>query len=746
MSEELLINVSPMESRVAILNDGVLSELYIERHNKMGLVGNIYVGTVVRVLPGMQAAFVDIGQSRTAFLHVNDMQKINKEVEEPNPSSQKSLNHIQPISHKSTPTENNQLTENSFFEVNEEKQAGHFSDKRLKQNYHSYQSNAIHSAIMANDRKIAQFPPFPTVALPLTKSTELIKQSVKTNKLVLAQTPKSQLDVKAPHIHQSLLTDSTTRIENTDGENKTNKSIQNASKSPNQTSILLETNSLKLDKDESNIEVNLSKDETIQPYISEVRETELAAPSFRVLSTVTETLRKDTLNPQNNDTTHPQLDSLVEEHDGNSHKDNSYAKSNSSSKRQTQINPEELIQNRLREGQQILVQVTKDQLGTKGARLTTNISLPSRYLVYIPSADNIGVSQRIDNNEERQRLRNEISALMQTADLRGGVIARTAAENISSQKLEEDIYYLLQLWRTIQARQKKVYAHQSSLMVYQELSLPLRSIRDLVHEGTERVLVDEANTYEYLKQFAQEFVPMIYPRIVPYHSQQPMFDVFRVEEDLRDALKRRVDLKSGGYLIIDQTEAMTTIDVNTGSYVGGRSLEDTVYKTNLEATHSIARQLRLRNLGGIIILDFIDMQEQEHRDDVLISLQTQLAEDYARTNITQVSELGLVEMTRKRTRESLEQQLCEPCPTCQGKGFIKTAETVCFEIFREIMRCARTYNAPKQFTVVAHASVIDLLLTSEADTVADLEYLLGRVITFEVESLYTQEQYDIVLD
>ena len=215
---------------------------------------------------------------------------------------------------------------------------------------------------------------------------------------------------------------------------------------------------------------------------------------------------------------------------------------------------------------------------------------------------------------------------------------------------------------------------------------------------------------------------------------------------MRDALKRRVDLKSGGYLIIDQTEAMTTIDVNTGSFVGGRSLEDTVYKTNLEATHAIARQLRLRNLGGIIILDFIDMLEQQHKDDILESLQAQLAQDYAKTKITQVSELGLVEMTRKRTRESLGQQLCEPCSTCQGRGFVKTAETVCFEIFREIMRCARTYNSPKKFTVVAHAAVIDLLLTTESDTVADLEYLLGRVITFEVENLYTKEQYDIVLD
>ncbi|AAZ18350.1 RNAse G [Psychrobacter arcticus 273-4] len=528
MSEELLINISPMESRVAVLDNGILGEIYIERHHKLGLVGNIYLGTVVRVLPGMQAAFVDIGQSRTAFLHVNDMQR------EPR---------------------------------------------------------------------------------PVAKSS---------------------------------------KIEKTD--------------------------------DERTIIEATADDLAVTPPVVSTQSTEAVLIS------------------------------------------------------------KTLIQHRLHESQRILVQVTKDQLGSKGARLTTNISLPSRYLVYLPSSDHIGISQRIDGEDERTRLKTELNSLMQTVNLKGGLIARTAAERVPVDKLEEDIYYLLQLWRTICARHQEMKQHQSSELIYQELSLPLRSIRDLVHADTEKVIIDNAQIYEQVRYFAKEFVPFVYDRIVHYTAEQSLFDVHRVEDDLRDALKRRVDLKSGGYLIIDQTEAMTTIDVNTGSFVGGRSLEDTVYKTNLEATHAIARQLRLRNLGGIIILDFIDMLEQQHKDDILESLQSQLVQDYAKTKITQVSELGLVEMTRKRTRESLGQQLCEPCSTCQGRGFVKTAETVCFEIFREIMRCARTYNSPKKFTVVAHAAVIDLLLTSESDTVADLEYLLGRVITFDVENLYTQEQYDIVLD
>ena len=365
--------------------------------------------------------------------------------------------------------------------------------------------------------------------------------------------------------------------------------------------------------------------------------------------------------------------------------------------------------------------------------------------MYLPYGEHIGISQRIDG-DERERLKTQLGELMHQVNLQGGLIARTAAENIPQSKLEEDIYYLLQLWRMVQARREQTPTHRRFELIYQDLSLPLRAIRDLIGEQTERVTVDNARVFDAIRHFAKEFVPLIYPRIQLYEGEQALFDVHRVEEDLKDALNRRVNLKSGGYLIIDQTEAMTTIDVNTGSFVGGRSLEDTVYKTNLEATHAIARQLRLRNLGGIIILDFIDMQEQQHRDDVLASLQEQLKRDYAKTNISEVSALGLIEMTRKRTRESLQQQLCEPCPTCGGKGFVKSAETVCLEIFRELMRCARTYNAPKKFTVVANSGVIDLLETIEADTVAEMEYLLGRPINLESDNRFNQEQYDILLD
>ncbi|ENU39815.1 ribonuclease G [Acinetobacter johnsonii] len=483
MSDELLINVTPMECRVALIENGTVNELFIERTVKRGLVGNIYKGKVVRVLPGMQAAFVDIGLSRTAFLHINDMV-----------------------------WSRNQPTPNVF--------------------------------------------------------------------------------------------------------------------------------------------------ELLQP------------------------------------------------------------------------------------GQTLTVQVMKDMLGTKGARLSTDLSIPSRYLVMMPYGNHTGVSQRIESEAERDRLRSMIERIQAEHKLPGSVIVRTAADGIAEAAIAQDMAYLAKLWEFIQRKQISIVAPS---LIFEELPLPQRIIRDLASEKTAKISVDSREIHGKLQEFVEEFVPNIKERLIHYPGERPIFDLYNVEEDIQRALQTRVALKSGGYLMIDQTEAMTTIDVNTGSYVGGRSLEDTVFKTNMEATQVIARQLRLRNLGGIIIIDFIDMQEQEHRTEVMTQFERMLEQDHAKTKITQVSELGLVEMTRKRTRESLEHLLCESCPTCQGRGYVKTAESVCYEIFREIMRYTRAYQSQTGFTVVAHPSVIDRLLTAEAPAVADLEHFIGRVIKFQVENLYTQEQYDIIL-
>lgn len=483
MSDELLINVTPMECRVALVENGTVNELFVERSVKRGLVGNIYKAKVVRVLPGMQAAFVDIGLSRTAFLHINDM--------------------VWP---------RNQPTPNVY--------------------------------------------------------------------------------------------------------------------------------------------------ELLQP------------------------------------------------------------------------------------GQILTVQVMKDMLGTKGARLSTDLSIPSRYLVLMPFGNYIGVSQRIESETERERLRGIIEKIQTEHQLPGSVIVRTAAEGVDEAAIARDMCYLAKLWEYIQKKQRSIIVPS---LIFEELPLPQRVIRDLVSEKTAKIYVDSREIHTKLQDFIREFVPTAETRLFHYPGERPIFDLYNVEEDVQKALQTRVALKSGGYLMIDQTEAMTTIDVNTGSYVGGRSLEDTVFKTNMEATQVIARQLRLRNLGGIIIIDFIDMQEASHRDDVLMQFEKMLERDHAKTKITQVSELGLVEMTRKRTRESLEHLLCESCPTCQGRGYVKTAETVCYEIFREILRYARAFESQSGFTVIAHPLVIDRLLTGEAAAVADLEHFVDRIIKFQVENLYTQEQYDVIL-
>ncbi|MCD6061526.1 MAG: cafA [Moraxellaceae bacterium] len=489
MSEEILINVTPMECRVALVENGIVQELYVERTARRGMVGNIYKGRVVRVLPGMQAAFIDIGHERTGFIHVNDL---------------------------------------------------------------------------------------------------------------------------------------------------------------------------------------------VWPKVEGARE---RTPAISEL---------------------------------------------------------------LHEGQSVVVQVMKDVMGTKGARLTTDLSIPSRYLVYMPQGEHIGVSQRIEDEAERERLKTLIRALQQESPetSAGGFIVRTVAEGVSEHELRRDMQFLVKLWRWVQDRCKTA---GTPSLIYEELPLHLRTIRDLVSLNVQKVLIDSRETYVKVDEFVREFVPGVRERIDHYPGERPLFELYNIEDDLQKALQRKVLLKSGGYLIIDQTEAMTTVDVNTGSYVGTRTLEDTVFKTNLEATHAIARQLRLRNLGGIIILDFIDMEETEHKQQVLRSLEKMLARDHAKTKITQVSELGLVEMTRKRTRESLEHLLCETCSECDGRGTVKTAETVCFEIFREILREARAYDAAHGYRVVANQKIIDRLLGEESGAVADLETFIRKPIKFSVEALYRQEQYDIVL-
>ncbi len=495
MSEELLINVTPRETRVALVENGMLQELHIERASRRGVVGNVYKGRVQRVMPGMQAAFVEIGLDRAAFLHASDV-----------------------------------------------------------------------------------------VRLPL------------------------------------------------------------------------------------------------EPADSAVGEAAAAAPA-----------------------------------------------------------PTPPIASLLHEGQEIVVQVVKDPIGSKGARLTTQISIPSRYLVLLPYSRVIGVSARIEDEVERARLKAIVAEL---ADGSGtGYIVRTNAEGQGAESLSEDVAYLRRAWQLIRDAGTDGKVGKT---IYDDLSLPLRALRDMMSREVDKVRVDSRETFERMVGFAQQFMPELADRVEHYSGERPVFDLYGVEDEIQRAMLKEVPLKSGGHLIVDQTEAMTTVDVNTGSFLGQRNLEETVYRTNLEAAQAVARQLRLRNLGGIIIIDFIDMVDEEHKRQVLRTLEKGLARDHAKTTVHDFSPLGLVEMTRKRTTESLERLLCEPCHECGGRGSLRTPETIMYEIFREITRAVRQFEA-SQLLVIASTTVVSKITEEESVSVAELEEFLGKGIRFQADDQYAQEQFDVVL-
>jgi len=418
------------------------------------------------------------------------------------------------------------------------------------------------------------------------------------------------------------------------------------------------------------------------------------------------------------------------------------------------------IERQVYEGQALTVQVIKDAIGTKGARLSAQVSIAGRMLVFLPHDNHIGISQKIGSVELREQLRQRMLALTTVGATDGngtgvtngtsvangtngggGFILRTNAEEASDAELAEDIAYLRKTWARIRERAQ---SQPPGTLLHQDLNLAERVLRDLTTEVTATIRIDSALQFQALRSFGENYMPRAVGKLDLYRGERPIFDLFGIEEEIARALARRVELKSGGYLIIDQTEALTTIDVNTGGFVGARNFDDTIFKTNLEAAGALARQLRLRNLGGIIIADFIDMTREDHQQAVLAELKKQLARDRTRTTVSGFTQLGLIEMTRKRTRESLAHMLCEPCPTCAGRGQVKTARSVCYDILREILREARQF-APKEFRVIASAAVVEMLLDEESVHLAGLSEFIGRPISLSAEAGMNPEQYDIVL-
>jgi len=399
------------------------------------------------------------------------------------------------------------------------------------------------------------------------------------------------------------------------------------------------------------------------------------------------------------------------------------------------------IKDLVREGDGIMVQVVKEPLGNKGARLTTSITLPSHYLVLLPHSDSVRISARIEDDDERERLRDMVAVLLKEQGLECGAIVRTIAEGAAPEAIMANLRYTLKLWDVVQLRYRLANV---KTMVHEDLSLPLRVVRDMISTDIERILVDSKADFTTMLEFASTYLPDAKLMLEHYKRRQPIFDLHGIEDEIKKSMDRNISLKSGGYIVFDQTEAMTTVDVNTGGYVGHHNLEETIYRTNLEAAVAIARQLRLRNLGGIIIIDFIDMEEQEHRSNVLQVLENSLSRDRARHQIAPISPLGLVEMTRKRTRESLQHALGKDCTSCNGRGFVMTAETVYFEVFREIIRQSRQFEF-EEVLILAHQDVIELLLDEQSPSLSELEEQTGKSIRLQTESLYLQDQFDVVL-
>lgn len=394
------------------------------------------------------------------------------------------------------------------------------------------------------------------------------------------------------------------------------------------------------------------------------------------------------------------------------------------------------IQDLISEGQSLLVQVAKDPLGTKGARLTTHVSLPGRFVVYLPTVRHLGVSRKIESEVERDRLKNIVQKINPT----GGVIVRTAGEGASEESLRADIEYLDRLSKDIFKNYEK---RKTPGLVHSEIDVELRALRDLMSESVTTVWVDDVEVHKKVVKFVSQLMPKFKQNIVLYEDKKPLFDLYDIDLEISRAVERKVWLKSGGYIVIDEAEALVVVDINTGRYVGKKDLEDTILKTNLEAVREIAHQLRIRNCGGIIIIDFIDMEKEAHRQKVMELLNEELSRDRAKTNVISMSELGLVEMTRKRIRPSLVKSLCEPCVYCDGKGYIKRKSTIAHEIFRDLER--ELINPMKKGGVVVHChpDVVDWIYETEGDALEDLEKRVKQPVAFKIEPTYHIEQYEI---
>jgi Rne/Rng family ribonuclease len=699
MSSILLINAAGRETRVALVENGHIAEFYLERKKDKGVVGNIYKGRVVRVLPGMQAAFVDIGLDKAAFLYVSDVVY--------DPDFARAQFELTEGEHDEAPDvpEVDEGTESPVVEPG--------AASELHENVESVDAHA--DALHAAAEEGLETPPEEFEGDEPEEGTESPEHSAAdaagpTSELIGDPVPSS--------------TPAGTAQASTEPAGSPDE-MAAAGTEPAGSPDTMAAADAEADLAPSPLPegAGASRESAAGAPGGEQAPNVAAAPATRSERTRDRGERRA---PRD----------LRERHQGRGERER--GRNGKHDRRDEKPRPrrDTRIEDVLKVGQEVVVQISKDPIGSKGARLTSHISIPGRHLVFMPTVDHVGISRRISNEKERRRLREIVDRLRPPGT---GFIVRTVAENVPQAKLESDIRFLIEIWNQVVRKNEK---RGGPGLMHPDLDLILRATRDLFAADVEKLVVDDRDEYERILGFVTAQDPALAERVAFHDAEEPIFDSYGIEQEIRRATQRKVWLKSGGYLILDQAEALTAIDVNSGRYVGKKSLEETITKINMEAAKEIVYQLRLRNIGGIIICDFIDMEKPQNRDKVFKALQEALGRDKAKTNVLRISELGLVEMTRKRVRESIGRMLHEDCGYCGGQGFVKTATTVSYEIFREIRREAPNFKDPT-LVINCNAEVARLLQTEEREEFRHLMDRYNKTIQIRPQTNYHREQYDL---
>ena len=725
MSNILVINASGQETRVALIEQGTISEYYLERKNEKGIVGNIYKGKVVRVLPGMQAAFVDIGLDKAAFLYVGDI------VSDPSFPGFSEEMDIKAGSVEGDPLEAEDLPEPAEEVV---PQPGETSPPPVPIEGSAVAETSMQSAAAVD------VPP--GEAGPAAETTR--QEAVPAEAAAGAQTAEPAEIVE---LHPD---DAIEDEDEGDGDDDDEEELDEADAAHAAAEEAFAAEQAQAAQSPGGA--------TAAPVAEASQGYAQAAPAPQVPDAGARGLpaeqrpaaregrrgrrRGGRGRKRGGEAPRPAGEQPKGDRrqDGNGKPWQTPERRGGNGEKRNGNGKRAQIQDLLKEGDEVLVQAVKDPIGTKGARITCHISLPGRHLVFMPTVDHVGISRRIENEKERRRLRELVDRYRPPGT---GFIVRTVAENEPSEKLTADIKFLLGLWNEVG---KKRESMKAPACVHPDLDLILRSVRDLFSDEVEKLVIDDRAEFERVQAFVEQAAPELKGRIELYGGEEPIFDEYGIEQELIRAQNRKVWLKSGGYIIIDQTEALVAIDVNSGRYVGkkgaGASLEDTITKINCEAAKEIVYQLRLRNIGGIIIIDFIDMDKGANREKVFKTLQEALAADRAKTNVLKISDIGLVEMTRKRVRESITRLTTEICPTCDGRGHVRSKTTMAYEIMREVQRAAGKHRED-QLVVSCHPEVAKLLQGPEREAMRLLMMKLNKSITVRPQPQYHLEQYDL---